>query len=175
MGELIVNSWGRGGSRGIVDPVADLLDGVAVVTAAEPPPTGHAGGVAAAEPRHGGPGCWGVAGGRGRGGSRGIVDPVAGACRGGVAGLDGGWGDFYCLRRKGLLAIEASCLKRLYQPGWAGGVSLGMCPPGRLMLKGSLLGLMVLSLLLGDVVGLRGCGFLAMPRQDVIKAQRDAQ
>ena len=122
-----------------------------------------------------GTGLLGGAGGRGRGGSRGIVDPDAGACRGGVAGLAGGWWDFYCLRRKGLLAIEASCLKRLYQPGWAGGVNLGMRPPGRLMLKGSLLGFMVLRLLLGDVVGLRGCGFLAMPRQDVIKAQRDAQ
>ena len=55
MGELIVNSWGRGGSRGIVDPVADLLDGVAVVTAAEPPPTGHAGGGAAA-----GAAAWGT-------------------------------------------------------------------------------------------------------------------
>ena len=40
------------------DRAADLLDGM---TATEPPPTGHAGGVAAAEPRHGGPcrgTCW---------------------------------------------------------------------------------------------------------------------
>ena len=47
------------------DRAADLLDGM---TAAEPPPTGHdAEGVAAAQPRHGGPGC-GIAGGGDGGG-----------------------------------------------------------------------------------------------------------